>query len=500
MRHRVALLVVAVLCGSLMATGARAGASCAGPATGGDWPSYGHDLSNTRMQDQEDAITAATAGGLQKAFAFSTASTGQSVGFQSTPVVAGGCVYAGSSAGGGWVFAINADSGELVWATQLQEILGEPVAGLYALSVADGRVHAQAAVGEGRQQLPRAIALDAADGHFLWASEGIDNGYQADVVASPVVFDGMQLVAATGPDSDANARAGFGLVDAATGTLLKKNTVTPSSYFADGFAGAGMWATPVVDPESGYAFNGTAQPYSKKVESEYDNAIVKIDVSPNRDTFGSVVDAYKGNVDQYFPGLDRQPACTAAGDQITYIAGFSVPCVQLDVDFGGSPTMFRNRRGQLLVGEMQKSGVFHAVFADRMQQAWTAILSYPGAAGNANSAANDGHSIFVVGNPGLLYSLDATTGTINWVMPIADGAEYHPPTVAGGVVYLIGNHGLLVGYDAATGVPVVARSLGLDAGDACASLGGGVAVARHTVYASCDTGAQGGAWIVAYSL
>jgi hypothetical protein len=47
---------------------------------------------------------------------------------------------------------------------------------------------------------------------------------------------------------------------------------------------------------------------------------------------------------------------------------------------------------------------------------------------------------------------------------------------------------------------VVVKSLGQYSGDVCSGLGVGVAIARHTVDASCATASQGGGRIVAYKL
>jgi len=137
---------------------------------------------------------------------------------------------------------------------------------------------------------------------------------------------------------------------------------------------------------------------------------------------------------------------------------------------------------------LQKSGVFHAVYADTMQSAWTSLLSTipPATAGNASSAANDGERVYAIANPGVLHALDIDTGRTRWVAPIGDGADYHPVSVANGVVYTIGNHGTLLGYDATTGIPLLAKPLLVDGQKACVPLAGGVSIAQHTVFANCD--------------
>jgi outer membrane protein assembly factor BamB len=239
---------------------------------------------------------------------------------------------------------------------------------------------------------------------------------------------------------------------------------------------------------------GTAQPYSKQREHRYDNAIVKIDLRSTPDvnpTFGQVVDAYKGDFDSYVPGLSRQPVCDIAGDTVQYHpSGFSVACVQFDIDFGASPTMWRNSTGELMVGELQKSGTFHAVYADTMQSAWKTIVSTlpPATGGNVSSAANDGENVYVMANPGVVYSLDADTGATNWVTPLAVGTlENHPVQVANGVVYVMLNSLHVYGLDAKTGQPLWITNAGIDSSTLCSQpSGGGIAIAQHTVVVNCD--------------
>ena len=79
---------------------------------GGDWPSYGQNLQNTRAQDQEKKIDASNAGSLTPAWMFTgDIEAGETGAFQATPVIAEGCVY--MTNGSGWIYALNADSGKL---------------------------------------------------------------------------------------------------------------------------------------------------------------------------------------------------------------------------------------------------------------------------------------------------------------------------------------------------------------------------------------------------
>ena len=86
-------------------------------STGGEWRTYGADLSNTRNQTHEQVISGADAPLLHSAWVFSSVANGGAGDFTGTPIVADGCTYIASTRG--WVFAINADTGKLVWKAQL---------------------------------------------------------------------------------------------------------------------------------------------------------------------------------------------------------------------------------------------------------------------------------------------------------------------------------------------------------------------------------------------
>lgn len=472
--------VVGALVGSvlLVGHGAAATASCAPASGGGDWPSFGHDLSNTRSQPAEDQISTATAASLLPKWSFSVTGAGGAGGFQSVPVVSDGCVYVGTNAG--WVFALNADTGDVVWTQNLasSDLLVGLSGGIFALAVGDGRVYANvSATGS-----PYSAALDQETGEVLWATV-VDRTPGAYTNSSVALIDGMVFIGISGPENGpAGARhpGGFALLDPATGDIIKRVWTVSEAEDARGLKGASLWGTPVYDPDTGYMYDGTGQPANKSREATLSNALIKVDMDRGRDSFGEVVDYYKGQLDE-----------------------------RLDVDFGASPNLFTDSNGDLLVGALQKSGVYHAVFADTMDQAWWVRLADASALNNVSTAAVDDTSVYVAAgqrvaanqsaSPGTLFALAKDTGAIRWKIPVADGIEYHPITVANGVVYLVTTHGILLGLRATDGVPVLARPMGLDVADACANLSAAVTVARHTVFAHCDTGVRGGGWLVAYA-
>ena|SRR2546425_3570873 len=65
---------------------AATGACMTAPTGGGDWPSYGHDATNTRTQPEANGLGPAAVAGLRPLWAFTTSSTGDGTGFNSTAV------------------------------------------------------------------------------------------------------------------------------------------------------------------------------------------------------------------------------------------------------------------------------------------------------------------------------------------------------------------------------------------------------------------------------
>src|SRR5947207_11404574 len=84
-------------------------------AAAADWPVYGHDLANSRDAGSDGP----SPGQLSQAWAFKS-STGD---FTGTPVVAGGVLVAGNN--GGWVYALDAVSGKVLWSKDV----GQPING-----------------------------------------------------------------------------------------------------------------------------------------------------------------------------------------------------------------------------------------------------------------------------------------------------------------------------------------------------------------------------------
>lgn len=470
-------------------------AACAGSAhPGGEWRGLGGNYSNTRSQAQEKTI------GLTDAPTLSPVWTLTAEGdITGTPTVVDGCMYAGSSKG--WVYAVNADTGELVWKQQLPE----------------GAINASVAADSGtlfvdvsRVGSPYMAALDQATGDLLWTTT-LDTQPGADVYATPVIFDGVVMSGVSGGSAELGDEAdryafqgSMSFLDATTGELLKKTwTIHPPHTPEDNFAGATIWSTPAIDPELKVAFVGAGNPFRPQEEAEHANSVLKFDIDRTSPAFGTILDSYKGTVDEYFPQATDSGVCQdIPGNPAPYYPQGLGQCGDLDMDFGASPNLFTGADGRKLVGAGQKSGVYHVFDAKTMEPVWKQIVGPPSSVGGiVGSTAYDGTSVFgpiTIG--GYLWSIGAADGAYRWFAPIGDGAHWgNPVSVANGLAYTVDLHGTLDVYDTATGALVGKHPMAVGGTKTPLSVSfGGVSIARNTVYASVGTLGLATGYVVAF--
>lgn len=483
------LAVVAVLVTAMPAVSSPAPGCAPAAHAGGDWPSYGHDVENTRHQHAETTIGPGEAATLRPAWTFSARAAGGEGDFTGTPVVSDGCLYVGSNAG--WIFAMNADDGSPVWSRQLDEgSLNN------SLAVHDGTLYAYASV----EGAPYVIALDAATGDHRWTTI-VDTQPGSDAFASPVVLDGLVFVGVSGDAAqhgDEGERITFHgsyvLLDAQSGAIEAKTYTIPEADWDDGFAGGTVTTTPAYDASTKRAYVGTGSPFRPQFEHPRANALLQIDLDRASPTFGEILATYKGDTfDDVLPGYSSMP-CTdlplPPPPAIVPTGRGIGACGDVDVDFAASPNLYR-LDGETRIADAQKSGAVHAVEASAMDARWRTTVA-PAQPFGGVSGAYDGTSLYGgAAPPGQLFALDPADGSMRWMAPVADGAHYGIPVAsANGVVYTLDAKGFLDAYDAADGSLLLARRIlaGTDAGPDATPTFGGVSVARNTVYAA--VGAQ----------
>ena len=496
--------VVVPAAGALTSAGAAARPATCAPASrpGGDWPSYGHDASNTRSQPAEKTLTTTVVPTLTKAFAFSAKDGGGDGDFTGTPVIAGGCLYIGSTTG--WVFAVNADTGKKVWSTKVDkdgnEITSSP-------TVANGQVF----VAVGRTSKPYVASLDQRTGKVRWETV-TDTQTGADAYGSPVVFDGVLFEGVSGGSAELSAeperyafQGAYVLIEtrgAHAGRILKKvyTVQRPAKNAKQG--GATVWSTPAVDAQAKVAYVGTGNPFHENVPAKHADAVIKVDLNRHSRTFGDIVGTYNGTPETYTTAFQGAPCFDIPGNPAPYYPTGAGSCADMDLDFGSSPNLIKTGN-RVLVGAGQKSGYYHLIDGRTMKQVWQTPVGPPSSVGGiVGSTAYDGKNVYgpiTVG--GYVWSLDRASGLPNWLVPTADGAHWgNPVSTADGIVYTVGLTGFLDAYDGATGVPLLHHWMGADIADTggLAASWGGVSIARHTVYAAIGMTGLPNGYVIAY--
>lgn len=436
-----------------------ASAACAGAAAGGDWASHGGDLAGTRSQAAEDILGVDNVLGLTSVWNFSVTVGGGDGDVSSVPIVANGCVYVWTTTG--WLFGLNADDGSLVW--KYQAAAGSDVT---APLVHNGVVYMLVPTAKSTsptQKNMHVVALDAFDGSLIYDGESLvdEEGANSSTGASLAYFEGLLFVPVHSAELELDFTGGYALVNAADGSLNKRVYSTPQEDMDKGVGTCSIWSMPAIDAATKDLYVGTGQPAGwLGAESEMCNAIIKVDLDQQSPTFGEIVGSAK-----------------AVADDPPYF----------DVDFGSAATLLTGAEGRQIVAQLQKAGMVTAAYTRHMTHAWRTPVSPVGVAlGNYTPQATDGTNLFTVGSyPGQMISLSGATGLPNWATPVLSPFATNTVAYANGVVYFANEVGTILALDSATGRPLFAHPIQLDNQGCTRNQGGGVAIARHRIYASC---------------
>jgi outer membrane protein assembly factor BamB len=471
---------------------------CAAPATGGDWPSYSGGLpapgapGGNRIQPAEQTITPANVSNLGLAWKLPSPDGGL---IHDTPTEVDGCVFFGTDLG--TIVAANADTGKIAWQNKLANDKGSSAfagAGIVGSpAISNGIVY----VGVTAPSASLEVALSETTGQVIWTTV-VDNDTGGGVDASPVPFNGMVFQAYQGDESSPHSWPGWVIMDATTGAILVKTHTIAQADFNAGMRGASVVDTAAVDVDKQVLYVGTGNPASAN-RTPLGDAILKVDVNPIDSTFGQILGSVPGDSESYPAPTDvTPPTCSQTNNLQWPVKAFS--CGQFDMDFLASGDLYTNSSGRQVFGEMQKSGVFHAVYTDTMQPAWKTTLG-PGCFGcNLSSSAEDANGIYVATTGGNLYALNKDTGAIKWAATASGANHFNGITVANSVVYDVNDLGAVEAFNAANGTPLLAHPLIADSGTPYSDTGNssGLSVARDTVFFSSQAQPSAGSTLFAF--
>jgi polyvinyl alcohol dehydrogenase (cytochrome) len=474
---------------------------------GGLWTSAGGDRENTRNQNEESKISPANAGDLAAKWVLTTGGD-----VSATPAVDGEYVYVPDWAGN--LFKADRRTGEVIWSRQISDYTGIP--GVFARTTPaiyndmlifgdqGGRIGAGA----------RVMAVDKNTGELIWITQ-VDSGFPFSIITqSAVVFDGRvyvgissfeELFAAVIPGYECCAFQGSMLaLDVATGEVVWQTSMVPA---IPGYSGNAVWgSSPVVDTKRNSIYVATGNNYS--VPQDVQDCVAA--AATPEDQRACLAE------DNYFDAvvaLDRMTGAVKWARPVIPFDSWNVACLPPfnelnpencpspegpDFDFGQAPILYRvKEKGTKfdLLGIGQKSGQFWALDPDSGEIVWSTQVSPGGVAGgmmwgsaydgerlytaSANSEAKpwtllDGSTVY----SGIWSALDPATGEILWQTANPTGAQASGAvTVANGVVYACSMDlaGYMYALDAATGEIL----WGFASGGSCNA---GAAVVNGTVY------------------
>src|SRR5215216_312309 len=130
-------------------------------AGGGLWPSAGHDLRNTRFQNTESTIGVANAANLAVKWQFTTGGD-----VSATPAVDDMAVYFPDWAGS--LFAVDRNTGALLWSRQISDYTGVPGDFIRATPAIAGNKLIFGDQGGRLGAGARVMAVDKQTGNLLW--------------------------------------------------------------------------------------------------------------------------------------------------------------------------------------------------------------------------------------------------------------------------------------------------------------------------------------------
>jgi polyvinyl alcohol dehydrogenase (cytochrome) len=299
----------------------------AGPARSGDggngddWPMYGHDPLGTRFNTGEKTLAPDNVAGLKILWRFPTPSI-----VTGTPAVVGDTVFDGDT--GGTFYSLDASTGRLRWTTSVAgaAFTASPI-------VLRGRV----VIGDVNNGF--IIGLDKDNGQLLWKIQPNSFGRPAIWGSGTQVGKYVAIGVASndeGPPPPFLSRGSLVLLDPQDGRIVWQTYTISDADYAKGSTGASIWTTPAFDADSNTIYAGTGNNFTQPPSGTSD-AVIAFDAGTGQIKWVN----QRTKADVWTPVFPTGP----------------------DFDFGDSPQIYVLPDGRKVVGEGQKSGVYHVLDA-----------------------------------------------------------------------------------------------------------------------------------------
>ncbi|HEX6997735.1 MAG TPA: PQQ-binding-like beta-propeller repeat protein [Gammaproteobacteria bacterium] len=190
--------------------------------------------------------------------------TGSKYSGQAQPLVYAGVIYVPTGAND--VFAIDVDTGEILWTHEAH--LSPDLTGICCgwlsrgVAMGDGKIYSGQLDG-------KLVALDQATGQVVWSVQAERNEDGFSITSAPLYYDGLVITGFAGGDRGTRGRVKA--FDAKTGELVWTfytipgpgefgHDTWPSYNDTWRYGGGAVWQTPAVDPELGLVYFSTGNP------------------------------------------------------------------------------------------------------------------------------------------------------------------------------------------------------------------------------------------------
>ena len=459
-------------------------------AQNGDWPMFGQNSANTASIGDGGNLSVKTAASLKTKWTFTTGGD-----VSARAAVVNGVAYFPDWGGNLW--AVDTETGKKIWGHQLSDYgLAPKTVSRTSAAVIDEIVYlgtqyvAPAGIPAVQPPTGWLLAINARTGSLVWKVQPDKSNPFPVITSSPVVARGIVYVGMTSNEEFAaanpayqccSARGSVVAVDAYRGSVLWQKFTVPTGY-----AGGAVWgSSPVVDLERGTVFVGTGNNYSIPTDPTYVACINKGGTEPTclspDDHTDSILalDMYTGAIKWATRLMNwNQTGITNDSDSWNVACSFKTANCPAnagpDYDFGSGPneiTYWTSHGPKTILGAGQKSGIYYALNPDTGAQLWQTQVG-PGSSlgGMEWGSATDGNRIYVAignfygipyaaGSAGSWAALDPATGAILWQKADPNGGiDLGPLAVAHGVLFAPSMGGktsatapTMLALDAATG-------------------------------------------------
>ncbi|KAH8484688.1 hypothetical protein H0E87_026443 [Populus deltoides] len=449
------------------------------------WLNHGADISNTRSAKGEVLINRLTVKNLRLKWTFFA---GKDI--SATPAIANGVVYFPSW--NGFLYAVNAFNGALIWKQNLSQLTGLNGTGI-VVNVTVSRstpTIADDLLLVGIYGPAVVIAVARASGRLVWSTQ-LDPRPRAQITQSGTFYNGAFYVGVSSLEVGLPAnqcctfRGSMAKLNVRTGTTIWRTYTLPDNEGQlGGYSGAAIWgSSPAIDVTRRLVFVGTGNLYTAPRE------VTQCQEAQNNQTTKPAQPDQCIGPDIHFDSILAINIDTGRIKWSRKLSGYDVfyfaclvpnnpdcpPGPNLDADFGEAPmllTITANRTRRDVAVAVQKSGFAWALDRDNGSIVWSKLAGPGGLEGGGIwGAATDERTVYTnIANSnrerftlapsnetttvGAWVALDANSGKILWstANPSNEAAQ-GPVTIVNDVLFAgsVAPNGPIYAMDAKTG-------------------------------------------------